>query len=264
MTIILFTILSIACGANNLSAKDCKKELTSFISSYESRVSPLYTQVTSSAFKAKISGNEADYKRSSALQVELAELYSNKDDYKRLNELSSCPEIKNDPYLARQLQLILNLYTPNQIDKKQLANMIELQTNIENKFSTFRAKVDGKDYTDNQIEDILSSSTNSKEVEKAWIASKLIGTKVAKDIKDLVTLRNKAARDLGFKNYHQMMLKLNEQDPQKIEKLFDSLDTLTKSSYIKVKRDIDKALAKKFGIKEKELMPWHYQNRFFQ
>ena len=60
MTIILFTILSIACGASNLSAKDCKKELNNFIRTYETRVSPLYTQVKSSAFKAKISGNEAD------------------------------------------------------------------------------------------------------------------------------------------------------------------------------------------------------------
>ena len=39
---------------------------------------------------------------------------------------------------------------------------------------------------------------------------------VAGDVKKLVLMRNKAAKELGFKNYHQMMLKLNEQDPKEM------------------------------------------------
>jgi peptidyl-dipeptidase A len=61
-----------------------------------------------------------------------------------------------------------------------------------------------------------------------------------------------------------MSLKLSDQDPQEIEKLFDELDELTRDAFAGLKGEIDAYLAKKHNIKEEDLMPWHYQNRFFQ
>lgn len=80
----------------------------------------------------------------------------------------------------------------------------------------------------------------------------------------LVKLRNEVARQLGFKNYHDMSLRLSEQDPAEIEKLFDELDNLTRDAFKKEKQLMDEVLAKRYKIKPEELMPWHYQNRFFQ
>jgi peptidyl-dipeptidase A len=45
-----------------------------------------------------------------------------------------------------------------------------------------------------------------------------------------------------------MSLKLDEQDPEEISKLFDELDTLTRDAFIKEKHAIDEYLAKKFNI----------------
>jgi peptidyl-dipeptidase A len=61
-----------------------------------------------------------------------------------------------------------------------------------------------------------------------------------------------------------MQLSLGEQDPETIEKLFDDLDNLTRDIFSKTKEEADRVLAEQYGIREGELMPWHYQNPFFQ
>lgn len=77
-------------------------------------------------------------------------------------------------------------------------------------------------------------------------------------------MRNEAAHELGFANYHAMKLELSEQDPVQIEALFDELDELTASTYAQLKADMDIKLAKQYKIAVDNLMPWHYQDRFFQ
>ena len=76
-------------------------------------------------------------------------------------------------------------------------------------------------------------------------------------MKELVKLRNEAAKQLGFKNYHEMMLFLNEQTAPELIKLFDELDELTREPFAKAKAEIDERLAKKCGVAVKDLMPWH-------
>jgi peptidyl-dipeptidase A len=46
--------------------------------------------------------------------------------------------------------------------------------------------------------------------------------------------------------------------------IFDELKTLTDEPFKKLKAEIDATLAQKYGIKPDHMMPWHYQDRFFQ
>ncbi len=77
-------------------------------------------------------------------------------------------------------------------------------------------------------------------------------------------LRNETAVELGFNNFHEMSLKLGDQEPADVEKIFDELDELTKDAFAQLKNEIDDHLANKYNIKKEDLMPWHYQNRYFQ
>jgi peptidyl-dipeptidase A len=61
-----------------------------------------------------------------------------------------------------------------------------------------------------------------------------------------------------------MSLTFGEQDPQTIQTIFDELDTLTKPTFERLKKDLDAKLAARYGIEEQHLMPWHFQDRFFQ
>ncbi|MGE3809070.1 MAG: M2 family metallopeptidase, partial [Gemmataceae bacterium] len=83
-------------------------------------------------------------------------------------------------------------------------------------------------------------------------------------LKELVKLRNQAAVQLGFKNFHAMQLYLNEQDEKELMALFDELDELTREPFQFAKKDIDNRLAKSYQIPVTALGPWHYHDPFFQ
>jgi peptidyl-dipeptidase A len=167
--------------------------------------------------------------------------------------------------MARQLDVLYRSFLMAKADTAKLNEMVRMQTAIEQKYGNFRAEVKGKKLSDNDVEEILKTSKNSEEQKEAWIAQKKIGPVVADDIRALVLLRNEIAKDLGFKNYHEMSLTLSEQDPKVISKLFDELDSLTKDAFAELKGEIDDYFVSYYGLKSKDdLMPWNYQNRFFQ
>src|SRR6266478_1077213 len=56
----------------------------------------------------------------------------------------------------------------------------------------------------------LKQSKSSEYRRAVWEASKAVGRVVEADLKELVKLRNQAAVQLGFKNYHALLLYLNE------------------------------------------------------
>jgi len=139
-----------------------------------------------------------------------------------------------------------------------------METEINKKYLNFRAKIDGKDLSDNQVEDILRNSKNNAELQAVWEGHKMIGPVVEKDIIALVEHRNLIASKLGFSNFHEMSLKLSGQDPAEVTEILDELDNLTRDNFAQLKGDIDTYFSKIYKIRAEELRPWHYQNRYFQ
>ena len=239
------------------------QELKAFIDSFEQKFKPTSKAAAIAYFDATISGGDAEYKRAADLEIEMTRILSNKEDFAVLKNIKDNGVIA-DPMLTRQMDVLYTAYLSHQIDQDKLEAMIRLENENEKKFATFRAEIDGKKYTDNELEDILKNSNDSRQLQAAWEASKTIGGVVSDDVLRLVRMRNEAARELGFANYHTMKLELSEQDPQEIESLFDELDALTRDVFTKLKSEMDGKLAARYGLKPEELMPWHYQNRFFQ
>lgn len=260
----LMAIPIIAFSLTKTEKEKLKQDYNQFIKKYETEVIPLFKQTNEAYFNSTISGKTEDYNKSAELQIKLSKIYVNKNDFELVKKVKESGIFKNDPIEKRRIDILYLQFLGNQVDEKLLEESIKLGTEIENKFSTFRANVDGKQLTDNQIEDILKTSKNSDEVKKAWLAHKEVGNVVSADVIKVVKVRNKIAQSLGFKNYHQMSLTLSEQNPKEIEKLFNDLDNLTRKEFAKMKNLVDENLAAKFGIKKEELRPWHYQNRFFQ
>lgn len=261
LLLVITLLLSLnACKPKNSSMEN---ELKEFIAAYEAKVKPLQKETYLAAWNATLTGKEEDYKKSETLQNQLVKIYANKDDFAKLKKIKESGTVK-DSLLNRQLTVLYLLYLGNQVDTVKLGEVIKMQTEIEKTFNTYRAEVNGKKLSDNDVESVLKTSTNNEELKQTWLSHKMIGPQVANKIKALVKKRNEIAKELGYSNYHEMSLKLGEQDPKEIEKLFDDLDLLTRDAFKAVKGEMDEYFAKRYKIKTSELMPWHYQNRFFQ
>lgn len=260
---IAVVFVAILTSCENPEKARMTEEFKQFLTEFEAKVAPLSREQNLAYFTATISGKDEDYQKSTELQIQLSKKFSNKEEFDNLKRFREANAI-DDPLLSRQLDVLYRAYLEKQLDEEKLEEIIKLQNEIEKTFSTFRAEVNGQQHTDNEIEEVLKSSTRSDVLQNAWEASKKIGEVVSTDVLKLVDMRNAAARELSFRNYHAMQLELSEQNPDDIEKLFDELDELTRDSFADAKSEVDDFLASRYGLAKEQLMPWHYQNRFFQ
>ncbi|MCF6241475.1 MAG: M2 family metallopeptidase [Bacteroidales bacterium] len=259
--IMLLLLFLTACAETE--TEKINREFKEFVTQYEQKVIPLYQKYNEAAYNAAVSGDENQYKLATEYKIMLSKIHSNKESFKKLEYIKNSKLI-SDTILARELDELYNLFLPNQIEEGKLVEIITLENEVRRKFNTFRPEIDGNIVSVNKIEEVLRTSTNEEELKQYWEASKRVGNIVSQDLIQLVKKRNEAAKELGFANYYEMILKTNGQDPEEIENIFDDLDMLTRGPYMQLKEEIDAYLSEKYNTEPDRLMPWHYQNRFFQ
>lgn len=240
-----------------------ENELKAFIAHHDSLIVPLTKQLTLASWEANITGKDEDFTKVETYQKEFVKILSDSTAFAKLKTIKESVTVK-DTVLARELEVLYNLYLSNQVDTALQNEIIAMETNIEKKYNNYRAEIKGKKYSDNEIENVLRNSANNSDLEAAWTAHKKIGPVVADDILKLVKKRNELAVKLGYRNFHEMSLMLSEEDPAEISNLFDELDSLTRGAFAEVKADVDSAIAQKVKLSIDQLRPWHYQNRYFQ
>ena len=170
----------------------------------------------------------------------------------------------DDPLLSRQLKLIYLAAAGNQQDEATIERLAELETSVRQRYYNYRAQVDGKELSDNQIDEILKGSRDSTRLQRVWEASKQVGQQVAEEVRDMARLRNAAARSRGFRDHFHRSLTVDEIDEQELLALFADLEEQSREPFTRLKAEIDKTLSSRFGLAEKQLGPWHYGDRFFQ
>jgi peptidyl-dipeptidase A len=258
--LIVLSASALLCGC----AQNAKEtELQTFIESHVEKIKPLEKQANLAWWDAAVTGDDKAYERSGELTLKLRRIYSDPDDFAYLEQLKASQQVA-DPMLARQVTVLYYGYLRNQIEPNLLEEMVELSTEIEQRFSTFRATIGREEVTDNEIKEILKEETDLKERRQAWLASKQVGAAVAEDLIRLVKMRNDGARKLGFDNFHTLALTTGEQDPAELDRIFDELYELTNEPWTRLKDEMDRILARNYGMPVEKLRPWHYHDPFFQ
>jgi peptidyl-dipeptidase A len=235
-----------------------------FVEDHTKRLRPLEVAANLAWWNANTTGKEEDFAKKVEAQNRIDEALANPAAFKEVKELKERRKEIDDPVLARAIDVLYLTYLEKQVDKALLKQMVAKSNAVEERFNKFRAKVDGREMTDNQLRDVLKKATDSGRLKAVWEAGKAVGGEIEADLKELVRLRNKAATQLGFKNFHALQLYLNEQDGAELVKLFDELDELTRAPFQAAKADLDARLAKRYKVKAEELRPWHYHDPFFQ
>ena len=237
-----------------------------FISAHETKMKPLDLTANIAWWKANISGKDEDFQKKEEAQNKIDAALSDTKPFANLKGIKAAADDGNikDDLIKRQVDLLYLMYLEKQVPPELLKKITAKANSVEQSFNVYRAKIEGQEYTDSKVRSTLKESNDSGLRKKVWEASKGVGGVVENDLRELVKLRNEAATKLGFKNFHHMMLVLNEQDGGELIKLFDELDDLTGKPFSDAKEDIDRRLAKKFTIQPADLQSWHYFDPFFQ
>lgn len=251
---------------NALQGADPNDEAAAVIKEHVAKLRPLEVASGIAWWNANTTGKDEDFKKKEEAQNKIDAALSDKKMFDRVKALKAAAdkgEIK-DAAVARQIHLLHLQYLEKQVAPDLLKKITAKANAVEQGFNVYRAKVDGQELPDSKVRSTLKESKDSALRQKVWEASKGVGGAVAAELAELVGFRNDAAKQLGFKNFHELQLTLNEQDGAELIKLFDDLDALTKGPFTKAKADIDMRLAQKLGVKAADLMPWHYHDPFFQ
>ena len=263
LTVFVAVVFLAGCRGGSRTAPTKQGQLEGFIEVHVAKVEPLTKEANLAYWDAATTGKTEDYNRFSELQLEISRLYSDPQDFALIKDMKESGRIKN-VRLARQLDQLYYAYLPNQVEPGLLKKIVDLDGKIQEKYSSFRGSIDGKKVTVSDIYNILTTEKDCRKRELAWKASKQVGNVIVDDLIGLVKLRNKAAREVGFDNYHTLTIVTGRQNVKELDRIFDELCELTTETFTRLKNELDIILADSYGIAAGDLMPWHYHDPFFQ
>jgi peptidyl-dipeptidase A len=239
-------------------------EISDYIRGHENTVAPLLKDYNLKLWDLSLDGTEDREKALVEAKARFLKVYSNREEFRQVREWKS-QGVDLDAVEARQLKLIHDTFVPNQMEEDVLRDIVERETEIENFFNTFRADLDGGRASENELREILRNEKDISRRRAAWEASKQVGREVAPRVLELIGIRNREARKLGYTDYYSMMFELQELDENWFFSLFDRLEQLSERAFTEMKADLDATLKKKYGIPDTvESYPWLYSDPFFQ
>jgi peptidyl-dipeptidase A len=233
----------------------------SVVSSLSDRLAPLEQRVGIAWWDANTDAGPATEQRRIDAELAYSDELADADAFAAVCDARGADA---DPLVARQLEVLYDAYAPNQVPADLRQEMVELQAALESEFASHRGEIEGTRVDDNTIVRILRTSTDANERRAAWEASKTVGAAVAPRVRKLAHLRNRGARELGYRDHFALALATSELDEARLFATLDEVDELTSSSFTRWKTTLDETLAQRYGCSRAQLRPWHYDDPFFQ
>ncbi len=243
-----------------------------FLEQYQTEALELFKAVTQAEWEAMTTGTEEAFQKSAEAKLNWAKYHSDKEKFAQMMEL-----LAGLPKTAERLSEIdgraagkmVLAFEQNQLPPELLEKMLAMSSKIEMVFQNHRPKLDGKDgvsqeYTNNDLLEMLEKETDSAKRQKIWEALKQVGGEVDDLVIELAKVRNETAKILGFNNFWEMQIHFQEHDADQLLAIFDELEKATALPFAEMKKELDAELAERLGVPAKDLMPWHYDNPFFQ
>ncbi|MBS0625056.1 MAG: M2 family metallopeptidase [Verrucomicrobia bacterium] len=238
-----------------------KHPFVEFLNHFVPQVARKFKQLNQAMWILETTGSDDAADLKGSLDAEYRFLFNDAATYKQLQQWEK--EL-TDPLLKRQADILVRTFKPNQISKKILEEMAQKEATLAQSYGNFRPELDGKKVSENDIRDILKNENNVARRKKAWEASKEIGRELAPQILALVKLRNDSAKNLGYSDYFQMQLDLQEVDAPWLLKTLDDLSQKSDKAYASALDEIENSLSHRFGVKKEELGPWAWTEPFSQ
>jgi peptidyl-dipeptidase A len=238
-------------------------DLKDFVDDVVGQYRPLYIAHTHAIWDAATKGSPASNQAEKDAHAALLHFWADKNRFLKSKQFQDADKIDNT-LQVRQAKLIFLAAAGAQQDKATIAKLTQLEADVRLIYYNFRGKIDGKELSDNELDAILSDSSDIDEVRQAWEASKQVGVEVASSIRELARVRNKAARVQGYRDFFEKSLVLSEIVEEDLLQLFAELEEISLEPFQVLKAEIDEVRAEKFGIEVNALRPWHYGDPFFQ
>ncbi|GDX52483.1 peptidase M2 [Bacteroidota bacterium] len=206
LLILSLSLVVLASCNSSATHDDVTKQVDSFLTAYNTEFQKLLIASNEGQWLLNthiVEGDTITSKKAAEADEAFAKYTGSKDVIEKVKKFLESKEQLSD-IQVRQLNSILftagnTPETAGDVVKQRIAAQNK-QTEM---MYGFKFMMNGKEVTPNNIQDILSNSTNMKERNDAWTASKEVG-KVLKDgLTNLRDLRNKSVQALDYQDFFQ-------------------------------------------------------------
>jgi peptidyl-dipeptidase A len=233
-----------------------------FVQAFSSKAAPLSKQAAHAQWTLSTAASPEAEKEAMTAQIAIAKLYADEAVFLKSKELDG--EAIDDPLVARQVRLLHQTTVAYRRDPATLERIAAIETELEGTYSSFRGELSGEKLSENRIREILKTERDVDRRRGAWEAAKTIGSVVAPRLLELAKLRNTVAKKNGYRDWFAMSLAIDELEEDWLFAMFAELEEATKAPFAAEKAAIDAEASAWLGVPIGELMPWHYQDVFFQ
>lgn len=235
------------------------------IKEYISKYEPLDLELRRHWFRYETTGDKGASAEQERIELAIRKLNSDAERFSKLKTLYESRDQISDELIRRQIEVLYLRHLPNQISADKLARLTRLERNLQEAFNDYQPEFRGRKITQVEADHILADSADSEALEEVWKSQARIAVNLDRDYRELVNLRNEIARDLGFENALALAATVDELDFGMLERFYADVRVATDVPFRKIKDGfIDPRLAVRYGVDAGDLMPWHYQNAFFQ
>jgi peptidyl-dipeptidase A len=166
-----------------------------------------------------------------------------------------------DPLSARELnQVLLNAAECPMTNPFLAGRRIEAETKQASTMNSFQYKLNDKPVTANEIDDLLSTSTNLEERKAVWEASKEIGPRLRPNLTALRDLRNGVAGELNYPDYYALQAAAYGMTTDELVKMNDQFMEALRPLYLQLHTWAKYKLAEKFHQPVPDKIPAHWLN----
>lgn len=253
--VLLCHVVLVSCGT---SSRKAEAGFVDFIGKYEREMSPLEESIQESRWRYAVSGSDQDLRKVDSLVQVRQRFLHNREIFDYLQKLRDLEKIR-DPFLLRQLELLYRDFLPCQVSLSLQDSILKME--LELKARTLDRM---KDPEMRSADRVLRYSLDEDELKRAWLYVKQPGREMGRQYVELVKLRNRAARQLGFSDYFDLTLFLEEQEEEQLDSLFRVVEQGTERAYVLMRRSLDSALFPQKMRRGESLQPWHLRGRFFR
>jgi len=205
---------------------------------YQVEVLELFKNITNAEWEAMTTGKDEAFQRLSEARLAYAKYHSNKEIYEKIKDLRSKVSLSQAKISLNQEEnraaKVMELaYAQNQLPEDLQKKMFDMSSEIEKVFQNHRPKLDGKDYSNNDLLEMIAAETDSAKRQQIWQGLKQVGGEVNEKIIALAKVRNEAAKQLGFKNYWEMQIVFQDYKPEELLAIFENLEKTTRPLFEK-------------------------------
>lgn len=246
-----------------------QKEAQAFIDNYSAQLKSLYYASSEAQWAVNTKIVEGDSTNAVAARQADETMAAFTGSTENINTTRALLQQKQEllPLQVKQLEKILYAAANNpQTVAEVVKERIKAETAQTEKLFGFGFKIDGEPVTTNAIDEVLKKENNVAQRQKAWEASKEVGTALKDGLENLRRLRNETVQALGYNDYFSYQVSDYGMTTEEMMALMQKLNRELRPLFRELHTYARYELAKRYGVQDvPDMIPAHWlPNRWGQ